>query len=143
MHSIKLNRVPPRLPVTAMQTHAILAPPATHWRPATCAEVECKHYEHGWTLRTAGLPDAMVMAARHSGRNYTEVPAEEGGSVLTFKPGQPCFRASEHRIRLEREPLYVKRNGDWRGSPDGPGALPVRLSGPDAFADSLHTAMGG
>lgn len=138
-----LNRIAPRLPVTAMQTHAILSPIRTHFRPATCVEVECRHYEHGWTLRTAGLAADMVAAARHSGRHYTETADEHGAPVLHFAAGQPCFRASEHRVRLDREPVYLKRNGDWRGDPDGLSAAPVRLSGPDAFADSLHTATGG
>jgi hypothetical protein len=39
--------------------------------------------------------------------------------TFTFPPGQECF--AEHRVSLERDPLYTIKRGDWRtygaGSP--------------------------
>lgn len=136
-----LNRIMPQLPVTAMVTHAIVAPLATHWRPATCEEVDCAHYLNGWGLRTAGVPAADVALAKQSGRKFVVTPDEHGFDVLTFEAGQPCFRASQHRIRIEREELFVKRPGDWRANPDGLGAKPLVFSGADAWHDSLGTTL--
>ena len=41
----------------------------------------------------------------------------EGLTVFTFEPGQDCF--AQHRVPLERDPLFLVRGGDWRGNPTG------------------------
>lgn len=137
----QLNRVPPELPVTAMVTHSIVAPLSTHWRRATCEEFNCQAYALGWSLATAGLPAKDVELAKRSGRKFTVVQDENGVDVLDFEAGQPCFRVSEHRVRVEREELFIRRNGDWRGNPDGARATPLVFSGPDAWHDSLGTTL--
>ena len=43
-----VNRILPALPVTAMKTYSIDAPMGTHFRAATCVEVECVHQEGKW-----------------------------------------------------------------------------------------------
>lgn len=133
-----LLRPPPSLPAGMMQTHQILAPTETHWRKATCAEVACPHYLNGWMLHTNGLDADDIAAAKTSGRRFR---AESGdtGEVLVFEPGQPCFRASTHQVRLERPELFIARDGDWRGNPRG--TDPTRFSGADAWTDSLHTHL--
>jgi hypothetical protein len=109
----------PRLGPEAFKTYQIVAPLSTHFRPATCREVECGGYMRGW--KTTVLPNSPQAAyiRRSSGRRFTEAPNESGDGtvVFTFPPGQQCFRASEHRKSLEREPLYVVRGGDFRGDP--------------------------
>lgn len=135
-----LNRPEPVLPVTKMVTHAILAPIATHWRKATCAEVGCLHHHHGWALKTAGLTEQAIAAAKASGRRYRAEQDEHGAEILVFEAGQPCFKASEHRVRIDRPELFIQRPGDWRGNPDA-GSKPLIFSGADAWRDSLGTTL--
>jgi hypothetical protein len=134
----QLNRVAPRLPVQAMQTHHILAPAATHWRKATCEEIGCLDYHHGWVLPLDGLDEGDIWQARNAGRAYVQQTNEDGKIFLHFEAGQPCFRAMTHRIRVERPELFIVRNGDWRGSD---GEQPLRFSGPDAWRDHLGTHL--
>jgi hypothetical protein len=142
MFTRTLNRVMPKIPVTAMRTFGIVAPVSTHFRPATCEDIGCLAYHHGWTLDTAGLPAELVHDAKTSGRSYTTTRAEDtGAEVLVFAAGQPCFKAAAHRVRVDRPEIFVSRNGDWRGNPDGPSATPTQYSGPDSWADALHTQL--
>lgn len=102
------------LPVQAMQTFAVDTPPATHWRPATCAEVGCGQYQHGWVTRLAATDHRRIHLVRTSGRRPRTVVHEAGEIVFTFEPGTPCFSAAAHRVRLDRPELYVVRAGTPR-----------------------------
>lgn len=114
-----INRVEPLMAPGAYRTFAIVAPVSTHFRPATCAEVDCPHYLHGWRVRVEGLPPEMVHTAKTSGRRFVEQRIAEGETWLVFEAGQPCFQASEHRTRLDKPELFVVRDGDHRGNPRG------------------------
>jgi hypothetical protein len=130
-----INRAQPAGPLAAYETYQVAAPLSTHYRPATCQEVDCGHYRDGWRtvvdertdlgarqaayVRAACRPVDVALAAHlgHGGvRRYVET-SEDGRTVFTFPPGQPCF--TEHRVSLERPQLYVVRDGDWRGNPTG------------------------
>lgn len=113
------QRIPPNMPIGAYQTFQISAPLETHWRPATCAEVDCAQYLGGWRVRVEGLAEADVYAIANSGRRYVRHDVAEGETWLVFGPGQSCFAASEHRVPLGRPELFVVRDGDWRGNPTG------------------------
>lgn len=89
------------------------------WRPATCEEVDCDHYLHGWKLRIEGLSAEQLHDALTSGRKYTILAIAEGQSWLHFEAGQPCFRTTTHRTRIGKPELYVVRDGDRRGNPRG------------------------
>jgi hypothetical protein len=118
-------RLDPVLPAHAYKTYAITRPAASHYRPATCAEVDCAHYRDGWVTRIDTSTPLGAAQARYildrSGRRYTLTSgASPDGDefalvIFTFPPGQPCFTA--HRVPLERDPLFVVRGGDWRGNP--------------------------
>ncbi|SRR6266496_2438295 len=113
------SRIPPAAPVTAYKTYEILAPlkqnGELYWRPASCAEIGCLNYQHGWeTILPAGSD--MIETVRRSGRSYTEARTGDGLVTFTFEAGQPCFKASEHRLPLDRPRLYVVRGGDWRAN---------------------------
>jgi hypothetical protein len=112
-----VNRFEPQLPAAAMKTYELRSPLATHWRDATCAEVDCAHYLGGWQVRVEGLPPELLHTARTSGRRFRELRAAEGETYLVFEAGQPCFRASAHRLPLDRPEFYFVRGGDWRGNP--------------------------
>ncbi|HZN70563.1 MAG TPA: hypothetical protein VFC00_02600 [Micromonosporaceae bacterium] len=112
-------RITPKLPVQAMKTYQIHAPASTHFRAATCAEVECGAYTSGWRTtvdESTELGQGQAYYIRkQSGRLFTEHRNEANLTVFTFEAGQRCFQADAHRTRVERPEIYVVRNGDWRG----------------------------
>jgi len=112
-----VSRVQPVGPVQAYKTYQV-ATPASHTRPATCAEVDCEPYLKGWTtvLDVVGQA-ALVHTVRTSGRPYKQ--ATDGQRVtFVFEPGTPCFKTAQHRVQVRPE-IYVVRDGDWRGNPTG------------------------
>jgi len=102
----------PELPASAFQTFSLRRPRTeAFWRRATCEEADCQAWRHGWrTTVEADSPQANYIRSR-SGRRFIESRDEGGLAVFEFWPGQPCFAASEHRVPIEREPLYVVRTG--------------------------------
>jgi hypothetical protein len=113
-------RVEPKLGPEAFKTYQILAPKNSHFRPASCKEVECAAWANGWqTTVNETTPLGQQQAdyiRRRSGRTYKETN-ENGFTTFVFVPGQRCF--AEHSVSLEREPLFLVRGGDFRGNPTG------------------------
>lgn len=118
-YSRPLNRITPIGPVQGYRTFQVIAPLSTHWRKATCAEVACPQYLNGWRVRVEALEPQMLHTARTSGRKYSELRVADGESWLVFEAGQACFRATEHRKLLDRQEIYIARDGDYRGNPTG------------------------
>lgn len=114
-----MNRIQPLGQVQDYRTFQILAPASTHRRPATCAEAECSHYLNGWRVRVEGLDPKMLHAAKTSGRKFSELHVAEGETWLVFEAGQPCFKAARHTIPLDRQEIFIARDGDFRGNPTG------------------------
>lgn len=111
-----LRRITPILPVSAMKTYSISTPQDTHFRKATCKEVDCEHYLNGWmTTVLANSDDERLI--RRAGRHFTVEKRPDGFLRFVFHAGQTCFAAVHHRVPLEREPFHVVRDGDWRGNP--------------------------
>jgi len=101
------------------KTYQIVTPQTPeHYRPATCAEVECEHYIKGWRTAVPGGGE-LEAAVRNSGRLAQFIDHEAAEVIFTFAPGTPCFRASTHRIRTDKPDVFVVRGGDWRGNPRG------------------------
>lgn len=115
----KPKRIKPALPVEAMQTFQVVAPPSTHTKPAKCEDVQCEQYAKGWKMRLDLNTDLGRMQAHYikydSGRSYKVVKQENGLVDLEFKGGQPCFQ--EHRVRIDRPEVYRVKGGDHRGNP--------------------------
>lgn len=130
-----MGQIMPRSGPEAYKTYGIRMPLNTHWRKATCAEVECPDHTHGWRVRIEHLTAELLHTARTTGRRYREMAVKEGETYLVFEAGQSCFRAADHRIRIERPELYVVRDGDWRGNPRGTNA--TVHSGPDSWVDDF------
>lgn len=107
-----------RTPVEHQRTFQIDQPLESHFRRATCQEVECKAYAFGWKMGfDLSDPDkrAAARAIRDkSGRTFSVV-LTGNNIVMTFPAGQRCFQT--HRVPLEREPFYIVRGGDFRGNP--------------------------
>lgn len=112
-------RLEPQMPPGAYQTFQVAAPLSTHWRPATCEEVACPDYLNGWRLRVEGLTEQDIHVATHCGRKYERLAVCPGETWLVFEAGQPCFKASKHRKRIDREERFIIRGGDHRANPAG------------------------
>lgn len=118
----------PALPSQHFKTYEIIAPLRTHFRPATCEEVECGAWRNGWkTIVPVNSEAAQYIRSGSSGRRFVEAQSAyeiehgltDGMAEFMFPPGQKCFATDKHRVPLEREPLYVARGGDARGNPLG------------------------
>lgn len=120
-----------------MQTYTIKAPLATHFRAATCAEVECAAHVHGWVSRIDESTDLGQRQAgyirHHSGRRFTETRDEAGLTVFTFPAEQTCF--TEHKVPLHRPELFLVRGGNLTTST---GEVRRHANGED-WADDLQT----
>lgn len=114
---MSLNRITPNLPADAFKTYSIQAPLATHWRSASCAEVDCTGFRDGWcSIVPSGSPQAAYIRADRSRRHIEE--AQPGGlTCFTFEAGQKCF--VPHKTRIDRPEHFRIRGGDWRGNPRG------------------------
>lgn len=127
--------------IVPITTYQIVAPPATHWRPATCEEIECEHYQNGWRVRVEGLSERDIYAIRQSGRHFTEMRVTEGETWFVFPSGQPCFRQftggmkfdanRHHRIQIRPE-VYLARDGKGSRSP-----VRYRFDRPEQWRDDF------
>lgn len=137
----------PSLPAQALQTFEIAEPLPTHYRPASCAEVECEAHAHGWRTVCDLMTELGLRQARYirdkAGRHFTHEFSGDGNMItFTFQAGQECF--TPHRVSLGRPALFVVRNGGHRDSTRGPSVR--RMPGvrvfdrPDQWADDLHEA---
>lgn len=116
-----MTRIDPALPVHAFKTYQVVAPPSTHWRPATCADVGCEAMAGGWRSvidesTELGQKQAHYIR-RESGRKHVEHRDQAGLTVFEFEAGQRCF--APHQVRLDRPEIYLVRGGDFRGNPSG------------------------
>lgn len=115
-----INRtVQPLMGPASYKTYQVKMPLSTHWVTATCDEVDCAHYRGGWRVRVEGLTPELIHTIKTSGRSYQKMTVSEGETWLIFSAGQPCFRASTHKVPAERPGLYIVRGGDFRGNPRG------------------------
>jgi len=113
-------RLQPSLPAAAVKTYQLLMPPATHFRPARCEEVDCSLYKHGFMIKvdeTTDLGQAQASYLRKESGREAVMLHEAGLLVFSFPPGTQCF--NQHQVPLEREPIPLVRGGDWRGDPRG------------------------
>lgn len=96
----------------AWQTYGLRQRPAEKARRASCAEVDCPNYLHGW--RTVIDPAAAPAGAQlhylrgDRTRRHAETTALDGRVVFEFEAGQTCF--GEHWIEMQQ--LYLVRAGD-------------------------------
>jgi len=106
----------PRLGPARLRTFAILAPTATHWRPASCAEAGCDRYRNGYEIRIdASSPDPLTVArlvylrSRKHGVRMEEYRAERSDWVVfRVPPGERVFgHEGQHRIRVDRPELFA------------------------------------
>lgn len=116
-----VSRPVSQLPPGAMQTYEATAPLETHWRPATCEEVECKAWAQGWTADVPPNSDDEVRIKqtydaeiRRGAVISSRTP--EGFTRYHFPAGTACFRRVWHKLPLERDAIFTVRSGDHRGT---------------------------
>jgi hypothetical protein len=110
----------------------------THWRQATCEEVDCPDFLNGFivTIDTStNLGQKQHNFLTHDKtRNYSM----QRPSVTIFKfcyaPGNKCMRYYEHRTLIGRQPLFLVAEGDFRGNPRN---IPVRVHKPEDWVDDF------
>ncbi len=134
-----INRITPNLPPSAYRTFQISSPLATHWRPATCEEVDCSNFLNGWK---SAIDEGTELGQRQayyirkqSGRKYTEDRESQPGlTVFVFEAGQSCFSASQHKTPLGRPEHYLVKGGDWRQTY----GTPRRHSKPEFWVEEMQ-----
>lgn len=105
------------IPGNTHRTYQIVAPVPTHFRPATCEEVDCAAWRNGWKTLVASNSDAaLYIRSGASGRRFTEFNDSHDRSIgmteFVFEPGQKCFAVDKHVVPLERDPLFrVRESG--------------------------------
>ncbi len=116
-------RIPPKMSAANYVTFGFASPLATHWRRASCEEVDCPSYLFGWETDVDESTErgrAQADYIRHDAtRRHTESRREDGVAQFVFEPGQPCFGRADHRARLGAVPRFYVKGGDWRGNPRG------------------------
>lgn len=104
----------PHMPTQNYMTFQTTSPVETHYRKASCAEIDCPAYVNGWSYKKEDLTAQDLYIATHSGRNWREVHIGPGENYIVFDSGQSCFAAGTHVISLERPAFYFVGRGDWR-----------------------------
>jgi hypothetical protein len=72
---------------------------------------------------------------RQSGRRFQAIRNAAGWTEFTFEAGQRCF--AQHKVPLERDPLFLVRLGDWRGF-QGPARVHAR---PGDWVDDMQESL--
>ncbi len=116
-----VSRIAPVGDPRAYRTYGASMPLRTHWRRATCEEAGCDAYRSGW-VTTVDLSTELGQAQAHyithdKTRRWTVQQAAPTLAKFVFGPGQTCF--GEHKVRLDRAPRFLVKDGDFRGNPTG------------------------
>ena len=130
-----LNGRVPLLTPDRLVTYKISAPIRSHWRPATCAEYECKAFREGFMM----LIDTGTELGKRQHYYLTHDTSrscrvEEAGAGLykfIYGPGNTCFNSAEHRIRIGRPSNYLV----LKGSAQQPVGLIRRHTSPEDWAE--------
>lgn len=122
-----------------MATYALRRPAATHQREATCAEVDCAAYLHGWVTAvdpTQPLGEKrLTYIRRQSGRRHVEQTRPDGVVEFTFDAGQTCF--DTHLVNLDRDPLYLRFIGSRDAYGRGHLVEPYRHDRPEHWVEDV------
>lgn len=110
------------------KTYGMSMPLATHWQPATCEDVQCDAYVHGWVTTvdlTTDLGQRQYDYLTHDKtRSCTRQNVTQTLVKFVYKPGNRCFRSADHRLPVGRPARFYVAGGDHRGNPLG---TPVRV----------------
>lgn len=135
------------LPAHQMRSFELKQPLDTHFRTATCEEVNCTQQLNGFMIAcdpNSDMGKQMIYAIENvpaAKRSYTKAVNATGFVEYTFPPGQRCFRP--HRTPIGHDPIPIVRDGDFRGNPTGQVMRHTSLeSWHQHAAESLDTLYG-
>ena len=101
------------MPEFNVAQYQISQPVQSHFRDATCQEVECGAFLQGWVTTVdvgtqLGADQANYIRMK-SGRHFRVSQLADSSLVsFTFPPGQRCFR--QHKVSLGRPAIYSERD---------------------------------
>lgn len=85
-------------------------PLATHWRVASCEEVECQNYLNGFILpidESSDLGQRQAAYLRNSQtRHFTERHGDGGITLFVFERGTRCFAV--HKLPRDEPPNFLQ-----------------------------------
>lgn len=118
---IELNRIPPKMRPEMYKTYSWRQPLSSHWRQATCEEVDCIDFLNGFVLTVETDTDLGRKRFDFLTHDKTRSCSIQRLSLGMFKfiyaPGNTCMKAYDHRIQVGRPPRLLVLGGDWRGNP--------------------------
>ena len=91
-------------------TYRAVKPLGTHFRKATCAEVDCPNYLNGWKTILPKSNQNLIQTVKNMNLRYTE---EDKGDMVEFifEAGQTCFKRNEHYLDLGRPAIVGYDDG--------------------------------
>lgn len=123
-----VQRIVPKMPAQAYKTYGWSQPARTHFRPATCDEVDCDAYRNGWVTTVDLSTDLGQRQYEYITHDRTRGCSMQRVSMtlvkFVFRPGNRCFRSGDHKLPVGRPATLYVAEGDWRGNPRG---IPVRV----------------
>ena len=123
--------------IQPISRYQVTWPKETHWRRATCAEVDCPRYLLGWTTTVDGNSPQYDFVMADKERHYRAEVTGAGLITLHYPPGQRCF-GSDHWLKLERGPWLTK---DLRGLEAG--RVEHNAMEPERWLDEFNIAAEG
>jgi hypothetical protein len=128
-----LNRIPLNMTPDAYKTYRVLAPLHSHWRQATCEEIDCEAFIHGWKTtvdESTELGQQQAYFIRHDKTRSATEHRDGGLTTFTYTAGQRCFAWMNHKTRVGRLDLFVVDGGTYDENPVG---IPRRMHTNGAF----------
>ena len=114
----RVTRPRPAMDPRRYTTYQMSMPLRTHWRPATCEEVDCGPCLHGWVTTVDLSTDLGQKQYEFITHDRERRPSMQRASMtlvkFTYAPGFPCFNRSKHRLPLERPAKFIVAHGDFR-----------------------------
>ena len=91
-------------------TYQATWPKSSHWRKATCEEVDCPHFLMGWVTKVLIGSDMDDYIREVSKSRKYKVVREGELNAYYFDAGQQCFggEAGTHHKKLERGAWLTK-----------------------------------
>jgi hypothetical protein len=121
MSSFNHLNIHPAAGPEAYKSYAMRAPISTHWRQASCEEVDCESFLQGFVTTvdlTTELGQRQYDYLSHDKeRSYHMQRVSETLVKFVYGPGNRCFSSNKHRTAIGRPPRLLVVGGDWRGNP--------------------------
>ena len=93
--------------IQRISQYQVTWPKESHWRRATCAEVDCPRYLLGWTTTVEAESPQYDFVRADRERHYRAEVTGEGLITLHYPAGQRCF-GSDHWKKLDRGPWLTR-----------------------------------